>query len=257
MKKIKLILLSLLLFSVYENTTGQSTVRVLNINTRMSGKIVNYDATPFADFIEQYDPDFVMLQEVDYKTSRNGKRDFTTELAAETGYFSAFGPAIEYDGGKYGVAILSKYPIEKISNTSLTGDVSEMKEKRTVLYIDVVLPNTDDKIRLAVTHLDHSTNNVRSAMVQQLNAAIGTSVPTILAGDFNALPSESAISEGMTSWDRVCNNFATYPSTGPSSKIDYIFAKPAGRWIKKSFRVLDNTSSLTDHCALLAEIDLQ
>ncbi|WP_255417231.1 endonuclease/exonuclease/phosphatase family protein [Proteiniphilum sp. X52] len=257
MNKLKYIVCSLLLLLASGTLTSQTTIRVLNINTRMSGQMVGYNAAPFADYIEQYNPDFVMLQEIDYKTARNGFRDFTTELAAETGYFSAFGRAIAYSQGEYGVAILSKYPIEKISNTQLTGNASEMKEMRTVLFIDVILPDTGEKIRMAVTHLDHSTDGVRQSMVQQLNGAIGSSFPTLLAGDFNAFPSETAISTGMASWKRVCNNFATFPASNPSRKIDYIFAQPTDKWNVKSYQVLSNSAAITDHCALLAEVELQ
>ncbi len=257
MNKINYIVCSLLLFLAYGELGAQTTIRVLNINTRMSGQMTGYDAIPFADYIKEYDPDVVMLQEIDYKTARNGFRDFTTELAAETGYFSAFGRAIEYSQGEYGVAILSKYSIEKIANTQLTGNPAEMKEMRTVLFIDVILPDTEEKVRMAVTHLDHSTDGVRQSMVQQLNSAIGTNLPTLLAGDFNAFPGETAINEGMASWKRVCNNFGTFPASNPASKIDYIFAKPANRWNVKLYQVLSNSAAITDHCAMLAEIELQ
>lgn len=257
MIKIKYIASFLLFFLLFGQLTAQTTIRVLNINTRMSGQIVGYEAQPFADYIALHDPDFVMLQEIDYKTGRNGFRDFTTELAAATGYFSAFGPAIDYSQGEYGVAILSKFPIEKISNTPLTGTPSEMKERRTVLYVDVTLPDVKQRIRVAVTHLDHSTEGVRMSMVQQMNAAIGATYPALLAGDFNALPGESTIRTGMSSWKRVCNNLATFPASNPSSKIDYIFAKPENRWVVKSFQVLTDSDALTDHCAMLAEVELQ
>ncbi len=221
----------------------------------MSGQMVGYDATPFVEYIKKYDPDFVTLQEIDYRTSRNGFKDFTTELAAGLGYFSAFGKAMPYAEGEYGVAILSKYPIEKISNTQLTGNASEMKEKRTALFVDVIIPATKKKVRVVVTHLDHSTEGVRMSMIQQLNAAVGTGIPTLLAGDFNAKPTETSIHTGMSSWQRICNNFATFPAPTPSSKIDYIFAKPSGSWIVKSYQVLTNTTEITDHCALLAEVE--
>jgi endonuclease/exonuclease/phosphatase family metal-dependent hydrolase len=234
--------------------TSAQTVKVLNMNIRMSGQMTGYNVGPFADFIRQYDPDFVTLQEVDFKTERNGKKDFTTELAAELGYFSAFGKAIDYQQGEYGVAILSKYPIEKISNNKLTGNPAEMKEPRTVLYVDVIEPQSKQKLRIAVTHLDHSTEGVRTSMAQQLNGVIGATIPTLLAGDFNAKPTESTITTAMAAWQRICNNFATYPASAPTSKIDYIFGKPAGKWTVKSFEVLTNVTSLTDHCGLLTEV---
>lgn len=254
MRNIRYILLSLLITSSL--FADAQTVKLLNMNVRMSGQMVGYNATPFANFIRGHDPDFVTLQEVDFKTARNGMKDFTTELAAELGYFSAFGMALEYQQGEYGVAILSKYPIEKISNNRLTGNPAEMKEARTVLYIDVIEPETKQKLRIAVTHLDHSTDGVRSSMVQQLSGVVGSTIPTLLAGDFNAKPTESAITTGMSSWQRICNNFATFPASAPVSKIDYIFAKPSGRWSVRSFEVLTNVKEITDHCAMLTEVQL-
>ena len=147
-------------------------------------------------------------------------------------------------------------PIEKISNNRITGNTAEMKEPRTVLYIDVIEPVSGQRLRIAVTHLDHSTDGVRSSMVQQLNGIIGSSFPTLLAGDFNARPTESAITTGMSSWQRICNNFATFPSSAPTSKIDYIFGKPSGRWSVKTFKVLTNVKEITDHCAMLTEVQL-
>lgn len=255
--KVKYAVILLLILFGWGGADAQVSFRILNINTRLSGEKVGYSAKPFADYIKQYDPDFVMLQEVDFMTVRNGGRDFTTELASELGMFPAFGCALQYVQGQYGVAILSKYPLETISNTNLTGNASEMKEIRTVLYVDVLLPNagTNTKVRIACTHLDHSTDGVRQSMVQQLNTAVGNSFPAILTGDFNAKPNEDAINVGMASWQRLCNNFATYPNTVPASKIDYIFGKPSGRWTVKSYQVLQNTTGITDHCALLAEVE--
>lgn len=258
MKKLYLFALLVVSFIFADNTNvfGQTDIRVLNINIRLSGQMTGYSVLPFADYIKAYDPDFVTLQEVDFMTIRNGQRDFTTELAAELGYFSAFGYALKYAQGEYGVAILSKYPIEKISNTHLTGDPSQMKEVRTLLYIDVIIPSVKKKVRIGSTHLDHSTDAVRSSMIQQINAATGANVPMILCGDFNAKPDEPAIKQGMSSWNRVCNNFATFPASGPTSKIDYMFAKPDNSWKVKNYEVLVNTADITDHCAIITDIQL-
>lgn len=256
MKYLRYIVLTALFLITFSYNSNAQKVKLLNMNVRMSGQMVGYSTTPFANFIKEYDPDFVTLQEVDFMTTRNGHKDFTTELAAEIGYFSAFGKALDYQQGEYGVAILSKYPIEKISNNGITGSIADMKEPRTVLYIDVIEPVTRQRLRIAVTHLDHSTDGVRSSMVQQLNGIVGSSFPTLLAGDFNAKPTESAITTGMSSWQRICNNLATFPATAPSSKIDYIFGKPSGRWSIKSFEVLTSVKEITDHCAMLTEVQL-
>ncbi|MBK5720005.1 endonuclease/exonuclease/phosphatase family protein [Dysgonomonas sp. Marseille-P4677] len=243
----------LLVLLPHSSLMAQTSFRLMNFNTRMSGELVNYSAKPFATLIKKHNPDFIILQEVDYFTVRNGGKDFTTELAAELGMFSAFGSAITYQQGKYGVAILSKYPIQKISNNPLTSNSADLKEKRTVLYIDVILPGNNEKVRVAATHLDHSTDNVRLDMVRQLDSYIGNSLPIILAGDFNAKPGENAIVQGMATWQRICNNFPTFPAI-PTSKIDYIFAKPTGKWTVKSYEILKETG-ISDHCALVTDVE--
>lgn len=252
-KRIKCIMLMLVLLLGWMGIDAQTSFRILDFNVRMSGQMVNYNVKPFADFIKAHNPDFVVLQEVDYNTERNGKNDFTTQLASELGMFSVFGKAITYLSGEYGVAILSKYPFLVTSNNPLI--VSGAKEDRTVLYADVILPSNKQLVRIASTHLDHSTAEVRSSMVSRLNSYIANSiVPTILAGDYNAKPDEDCIVSGMkTLWQRICNNQATYPAN-PTSKIDYIFGYPNGKWTVKHFEVITNTD-ISDHCALIADVE--
>ena len=56
-------------------------------------------------------PDLVALQEVDQNTTRTLKVDQAAELARLTGLHFAYGKAMDYEGGGYGQAILSRYPI--------------------------------------------------------------------------------------------------------------------------------------------------
>ncbi len=194
--KMKYAICILLILFGWEDMWAQISFRVLDVNTRMSGETVNYSVVPFANFIKTYNPDFVMLQEVDFNADRSNKNDFTTQLAAQLGMFPVFGRAINITGGEYGVAILSKYPLVQTSNNALTA--TGAKEQRTVLYVDVLLPSDNQKIRIACTHLDHSTAEVRSAMVSQLNSYVTSSdLPIILSGDFNAKPAEACITTGM------------------------------------------------------------
>ncbi len=233
---------------------AQTRIKVVDFNVRMSGEQTNYDVRPFANLIRQYNPDFVTLQEVDYKAERSKKIDFVTLLAAELGMFPVFGKAIPLGTGEYGVAILSKYPFISVQNKNLTSPPGT-KEARTLLYADVEIPSTGVKIRIASTHLDHSTDDVRKAMANQVTNYIGNSIPTLLGGDFNAKPEESAIKSGMASWIRICNNDFTFPNT-PTSKIDYIFATGPGTWTVKSYQVIKQTG-ISDHCALFAEVEYQ
>ena len=71
----------------------------------MDGKV---DCARTAAAISREKPDFVGLQEVDVKVPRSMQLDEPAELARHTGMHATFAKAIDYNGGEYGVAVLSK-----------------------------------------------------------------------------------------------------------------------------------------------------
>ncbi|MCS2303413.1 endonuclease/exonuclease/phosphatase family protein [Bacteroides ovatus] len=135
-----------LFFFAYQSTYAQA-LKIMSYNCRMSGQMTGYSVKEYAVFIRKYNPDVVMLQEIDYNTKRNKNQDFTTQLAAELGLFSVFGKAMDTGGGEYGVAILSKYPFVYINNKTFEG-IDGAKEPRTLLYVDIQEPGTSDVIRI-------------------------------------------------------------------------------------------------------------
>ena len=223
-----------LFFFAYQSTYAQA-LKIMSYNCRMSGEMTGYSVKEYAVFIRKYNPDVVMLQEIDYNTKRNKNQDFTTQLAAELGLFSVFGKAMDTGGGEYGVAILSKYPFVYINNKTFEG-IDGAKEPRTLLYVDIQEPGTSDVIRIGTTHLDHSTDLI------------------LLGGDFNARTDSNVICEVMQNWQRICDDTFTYPADQPTIKIDYIFGLPQNKWKVKSFKVLSNPE-VSDHRALFAEVE--
>ena len=141
-----------------------------------------------------------------------------------------------------------------INNKTFEG-IDGAKEPRTLLYVDIQEPGTSDVIRIGTTHLDHSTDLIRSAMAEQINERIGTGdTPTLLGGDFNARTDSNVICEVMKNWQRICDDTFTYPADQPTIKIDYIFGLPQNKWKVKSFKVLSNPE-VSDHRALFAEVE--
>ncbi|MGZ3846218.1 MAG: endonuclease/exonuclease/phosphatase family protein [Flavisolibacter sp.] len=66
--------------------------------------------------INKYQPDLVALQEVDVNTSRSGRSlDEAKAIADKSGMYFRFAKAIDYAGGEYGIAILSKYPFDSFN----------------------------------------------------------------------------------------------------------------------------------------------
>lgn len=255
-------LLVLLLFtccsvSVYGQSNDSSGFRlkVMSYNLRFGERA---SLEELADYIKNENPDIVALQEVDVRTNRtqavhqNGK-DFITELGYRTGMLTAYARTIDFSGGYYGVGILSRYPFEQTRKVVLPLPAGS-NEQRALLVADVELPEKK-RFTFVSTHLDHSSSSVRVQQVEAINEFFRQHpLPLIIAGDFNAQPDNPEINEGMNEYLQLCNNQPTFPSDDPSSKIDYIFCKPSGRWKRINSATLK--SVLSDHLPVVAEVEL-
>ncbi len=88
----------------------QITIATYNI---CHGHYAAYDWSKIAAVIREADADLVGFQEIDMFTDRTGGLDTVTELIRATGLPHAlFVPAMNFDGGQYGTAILSRFPIQ-------------------------------------------------------------------------------------------------------------------------------------------------
>lgn len=229
------------------------TIKILNYNLRF-GELATLEQ--LAEFIKNQNPDVVTLQEVDFMTHRslaphqNGK-NFISELAYRTGMFGAYGKTIPYSGGYYGIGILSKHPLAETRRIYLPST----KEQRALLTATVELPDSNF-FTLACTHLDVSSAESRQKEVVTINSVLENNpYPILLAGDFNAHPESTEISQGMSRWLKACSSDFTIPSKAPRSKIDYIFYYPAGNWRVISSKTY-NDVLLSDHLPQSAELEL-
>jgi endonuclease/exonuclease/phosphatase family metal-dependent hydrolase len=241
---------------IYVSVKAQSAFRlkVMSFNVRMSGELTSYNVEPYATLIKKYNPDVIALQEVDYKASRSGNKDFATELGAALGMFPVFGKTISIGTGEYGIAILSKYPLGS-TEMQILPKPEGTKEQRGVLITTIPFPS-GHTLKFVCTHLDHSSDAIRTIMANTLNALFLTgNTPTIMGGDFNAQPSESAIATTLQPWKRLCTDEATFPNI-PTTKIDYLFGYPKASWTVISYQVIKKTD-ISDHCPILAEVEFK
>lgn len=216
----------------------------------------DFDLDRIARVISDADPDMVAMQEMDFLTKRARGYDLATELGWRTKMTSLFGRAMKYDGGEYGQAILSKHSFVSTRNVPLPH--SEGREPRTALEARIQLPS-GATIALVCTHLDHLRDETDRLM--QARAIVeefaGNAVPTILAGDLNALPESDTLALLREHWTPAHGDppKPTHPSKNPRSKIDYIMFAPEERWRVIDLQVIaDEVAS--DHCAVVAELEL-
>lgn len=216
----------------------------------------DFDLDRIARVILDEDPDFVALQEVDFLTRRARGYDLATELGWRTKMAPLFGRAMKYDGGEYGEAILSKHSFVSTRNVPLPH--SEDREPRAALEATITHPS-GATIALVGTHLDHLRDERdRLAQAQAIVKAFSkNALPTILAGDLNALPKSETLALLRRHWTAAHGDSPapTFPSKAPRSKIDYIMFAPKDRWRVIELRVIADEIA-SDHCALVAELEL-
>lgn len=204
--------------------------------------VIDYDRT--AAVIAQQQPDVVALQELDSMTGRSGNRDQLGELASRTGYHPVFGAAIEFNGGLYGVGILSREIPMSTKRIPLPGE-----EPRVLLVAEL-----EDYV-IACTHLDLDEAQRLASVALIEEEAQRWEKPFILAGDWNDDP-DSELLELMTQYFTVLSSDeATYPADKPTECIDYV-AVFNGRAEALETHVIDEPEA-SDHRPLVVWVRLR
>lgn len=260
MKKTFAVLALLLIIAIVvpaQDGGKEVIVRVMTFNILHGATTKgDFDLDKIAKVINKASPDLVALQEVDFKTKRARNMDLATELGWRTKMVPLFGKAMDYDGGGYGEAILSRYPISSSRNVALPH--SPGNEPRAALEVTVELPS-GDIISFIGTHLEHQKESAdRIGQAKKINEVfLLNEHPTILAGDLNDTPESEPIKILKEHWtDASTTNAAlTFPSDEPVKRIDYIFYRPRDRWsVVRTEVICDSVAS--DHCAVLSVMKL-
>ena len=245
------------------DTSSTTLIRVLCYNIHHANPPSRpdvIDLNAIANVIKQQQPDLVALQEVDVYTSRSGKSsDQAKELGRLTNMQSYFAKAIDYAGGEYGIAILSRFPIHAMQNQPLPTAVGTGGEPRTLATAVIQISDTK-KILFACTHLDaqkKDTNRILQAkkIVEIMHA---NPLPVILAGDFNATPSTPVLQIFDAKFTRSCveNCGFTIPVLKPTNTIDFIAYAPKEKFKVVSHRVVNETYA-SDHLPVMATLELR
>ena len=164
-------------------------LRVLQFNIRAArsegGRV---DLPEIAAEIAAARPDLVSLNEVDTDTTRT-RTDEPAYLAGATGLHVVYGPNVIYDGGPFGNAVLTRYPVVASQNLRLPG--APGRETRGLLTVVVQVQGHD--VVFGSTHLSDGDQAGPSRLLQSLavaRALRSMPAPAILAGDLNSGPAD-------------------------------------------------------------------
>jgi endonuclease/exonuclease/phosphatase family metal-dependent hydrolase len=211
-------------------------IRVVSYNIHhgegVDGEI---DLKRIANRILAVEPDLVALQELDQGTRRTKGVDQPAELAKLTGMQVVFGRNIDFQGGGYGTAVLTKLPVrshEQVKLKSFYPPTAENPEQRGVQVLEIGEKDEPGFLFLN-THLDYRPaeeerlNSART--INELIAKYGDT-PAIIAGDFNAVPESETIQVFREEWcvagwrdDEACEKCELEKgqgSEGEASEVD-------------------------------------
>ena len=237
------------------------TVRVLTYNIRHGeGMDRVYDLARLADIMRSAEPDLIALQEVDRGTQRSGRVDQTEVLAALLEMHGEFGRAIDFQGGEYGVAVLSRWPLHYAENRALPAS-PPYYEPRTALTVFTRPGPGMPLIQFTTTHLDDARDSPdRIEQAKTLNDLLvaGDGRPSILAGDFNARGDAELLAIFDQYWTNVASTAPPEPAGGGGNRrglrSDFIFFRPAARWRVVDWQVIDAPIA-SDHRPVLAVLE--
>ena len=216
----------------------ERTARVLVYNIHAGKDAGGVDnLARVAALVDSVNADIALLQEVDRNTTRSGRVDQPATLARLSKRHVAFGKSLDFQGGEYGIAVLSRWPIVSETTFALPVDPPQARsggsyEPRAALRVIIAAPG--GPLAVVNTHLDASNDDrwrrqeIRTviAIVDSLRAR---DVPTFAGGDINSTP-ESAVqamarSAGLRDAWSVCGTGAglTYPADSAVKRIDYLY----------------------------------
>lgn len=191
-----------------------------------------------AALIDSVAADVVLLQEVDRGTARSGGVDQLAELRRLTGMHGVFGRSLFYDGGEYGIAVLSRWPILESRVAPLPAEPPEARagpsyEPRVALLVRVDAPG--GPIPVINTHLGAGAAGTYRrqelvALLAEVHRSTGRTGPLLVGGDLNATPESDLVGAATLPLDDAfarcgTGDGVTYPARAPDRRIDYVLLR--------------------------------
>jgi endonuclease/exonuclease/phosphatase family metal-dependent hydrolase len=223
-------------------------LRVMTYNIHhCQGTDGKFDLERIAKIINDHQPDLVALQEVDRKTKRSSGVDQIAELARLTGMQYQFGKSMNYDGGEYGNAVLSRYAADTVKVHPLPSENNS--EPRTALAVKLRPRKTLPMMVFINTHLCHQSGRNRTAQIREINRLYpaGSRLPTILAGDLNAREGAGSMKETFKHWNDAMQGIST---------IDYVLLHKGNPWKTLERKVIEDRVA-SDHQPVLVVLEWQ
>ncbi len=236
-----------------------------NVHKCIGGLDRRYSPERIRDAVFPYEPDFVLLQEVDegaHRSNLDRQVDVLGDLLAMR--HRTFFPNVTIaGGGHYGNAILSRFPLTETRNI----DVSvRWTKRRSVLHARFRVRRHGHDPHLRTVHV-YNLHLGLSALLRrlQLQTFLASKpfcdhhprTPVILAGDFNDLWGSIGKSYLEPAGFRSSPSLIrTFPAYAPLRPLDSVYVRGDARLLELRRAANDAARWASDHLPLVADVDI-
>jgi endonuclease/exonuclease/phosphatase family metal-dependent hydrolase len=236
---------------------GQSdvTMNVLtfNIHSGLGPRGLNLEQ--IAREIESWDPDVVLMQEVDRLRHHSGGIDQPAWLAERLGMEYAYGANESPGNGQIGNATLSRYPIVDQTNTHLPHQPG-LRDALLRGLLRTRIQVGETVVSIFNTHLQPSYDSLKLAQMRVVAQIVAADPqPKLLGGDFNATSAGAVLALARPflsdAWAVGVGPDGTSPN-GHKGRIDFVLH--SSEFVPEAARTID--SAVSDHRAVGATLTL-
>ena len=192
--------------------------------------------------------DIIALQEVPLGGTR--VPNVLAMLQEATGFVAAEGPTCNAPEGRYGNAVLSRYPIIKTRSVDISFG---SREPRGALDADIDCHG--HPLRVIATHLGLRLAERRDQIQRLLQVFDTHQMPVILLGDVNEWFVWGRSLRWLVSHFQAVPAPATFPSRWPALALDRIWIRPRHRLVHVEVHRTPLARVASDHLPLIAHID--
>lgn len=232
-----------------------------NIHKCIGGVDRRYRPERICEVISHYDPDLVLLQEVDAGARRSRGHRQVDLLGELCGYAHRtwFPNHRLRGGGEYGNAILSRFPFTQTQNIDLT---VPLRKRRSVLHARSRVRIARRKTRTLHVynmHLGLSGYERKQQLRRFLDShpfkGLDHRTPVVVGGDFNdvwgTLGPRMLVPEGFRGMPRP---IATFPAYAPVRALDSVYVRGNLRLLDVRRARLKAATQASDHRPLIADL---
>jgi endonuclease/exonuclease/phosphatase family metal-dependent hydrolase len=232
-----------------------------NIHKGIGGMDRCYRPERIVETLAGYEPDVVLLQEVDDGVPRS-QRDRQVDLLGDALGLRhrAFQPNVELRIGAYGNGILSRFPLADVEHVDLT---VPLKKRRRALLAHCRVPVNGHTRRLLISNLHlglagfERKIQLRRLLASGMVAYARHDTPAIAAGDFNDVYGNLGrrLLE-PAGFEPAGRYVRTFPAALPLRALDRIYFRGDLRLVRCFASQAGVARQASDHLPIIAEFEV-